>query len=174
MPWCTLHAFLYAFNCVNPLLDGLAFFSVHDPMVFPTISPLRKLTCLSMHISGASVMVLEILGGAMEIRIWTVVPYLGIMMLYFCWTFIYHAITHKFVYPFMDYQHPNAAWMYPIMMVLPFVSFMVIFLFHKLKRTFVSRPEWLIVQRKESQRRRALEDADSTKENDDEAPYSFF
>ncbi|ORZ33818.1 hypothetical protein BCR44DRAFT_1437655 [Catenaria anguillulae PL171] len=78
--------------------------------------------------------------GGMHMNLWGIIPVLVIMVLYTGWAFIYHAMSSEWVYSFLDYTKPAAAYMYPGVLFASVIFFFGAYGVHKLRdRMFRSR-----------------------------------
>ncbi|KNE57985.1 hypothetical protein AMAG_04817 [Allomyces macrogynus ATCC 38327] len=137
----TIHSLLYTFNCTNhPIVVVVYWLFLSDNFTKSTSTPGRFVSVF-MHGVTLVIVLLEISYGRMRMNWIGIVPVLVLLVLYTCWAIIYHAIGDAWVYSFLDYTKPAAAYMYPGVLVAAIVFFCIMVLVHRLRDAVVGRSD---------------------------------
>ncbi|KAJ3376155.1 hypothetical protein GGF31_000222 [Allomyces arbusculus] len=137
----TIHSLLYTFNCTNHPIVVVVYWLFLSENFTKSTSTAGRFVSVFMHGVTLAIVLLEISYGRMRMNWIGIVPVLILLVLYTCWAIIYHAIGDAWVYSFLDYTKPAAAYMYPGVLVAAIVFFCIMVLVHRLRDAVVGRSD---------------------------------
>lgn len=73
----------------------------------------RVWTSVSQHGIQTAIMIMELIFSRMLLNWWGLLINITLLFLYLGWSWIYHAYSGNFMYPFLDPSHPGAPIFYP-------------------------------------------------------------
>ncbi|ORZ29770.1 hypothetical protein BCR44DRAFT_1504929 [Catenaria anguillulae PL171] len=100
--------------------------------------PFFNLFNLSVHGLNLAVIFIHFLTSSLVVATWwLLVPVVVTGFLYLGWAVMWFFIRGFWVYPFLSPSNPSSAYMYPLVMLSFFVSFVVVYYLHRARRAFL-------------------------------------
>ncbi|ORZ40881.1 hypothetical protein BCR44DRAFT_133289, partial [Catenaria anguillulae PL171] len=123
----TLHSLLYSWNAVFHFIVTAVYWALLSDRFFKQTNQLARFFSVAQHgITLLYVWFVELALGYMTINPWALLPVVILFALYAAWGILYYFWDGTWVYGFLDYTRPSAAYMYPGIAAACIISFFLI------------------------------------------------